>query len=814
MNEAATVSVPSPISHRGASPAEEHFVFAVEGMSCATCTSSVERALKSVPGIDNVVVNLASMTAHVAVARDLPSAEIVAAIRAAGYDVPSDSACLSVEGMTCATCVGSVERALKSMPGVTATSVNLVTGRAEVEGIAGMISGAILAGAVEAAGYTPRLDATAGQGSARRAASDEKWPLLLGVLLSLPFAANMVLELMTGHGVLTPWVQLGLAAPVQFVVGFRFYAAAWRALRAGTANMDLLVALGTSAAFGLSTAMAVFGKTGPLYFEASAIVITLVVLGRWLEAGAKHATNRAIETLAALRPNLACVVRDSDELEVYVDDVRSGDLVVVRPAERLPVDGIVVAGRSQVDETLITGESLPVDKVPGDLVTGGSVNGAGLLRIQATTVGSSSRLARIIRLVERAQASRAPIQKLVDRVSAVFVPVVVLVAVATAIGWWSVGADPAQAVINAVAVLVISCPCALGLATPTAVSVGIGAGARGGLLIKDAETLDLARRIDTVVFDKTGTVTMGRPSVTDVVPLGGEGPDELLRLAATAQQGSEHPLARAVLQAASETGLTLGQLADFTALPGRGLNATIKGTRTYVGNRRLMADLGVDSAALEPDAENLEAQGKTVIWVASGGGQPTPRGLLAVADTLREAAPTVASKLRTLGIDTILLTGDSRGAAEAVARDLGIDRVIAEVVPEMKSAEIERLRSQGRVVAMVGDGINDGPALASADVGIAMGGGTEVALEAAKVALTRDDLTLLPALIDLSRRSTAKIKQNLFWAFVYNVIGIPLAAAGLLGPIVAGGAMAMSSVSVVSNALLLRRWRPKARMTS
>ena len=685
------------------------------------------------------------------------------------------------------------------VPGVIEAQANLATESARVKALAGTARPEALIAAVRAAGY----DARSAEGTAPKAAADrEPITVAIALLLAAPFLIDMIFSLG-----LPVWAQLALATPLQFILGARFYRGAWRAARARTANMDTLVALGTSAAYGLSLWLWLAGHGHHLYFEAGAVVIALVLLGKWLETRAKRRAGDAIAALSNLRPPLAHVRDGESIVDRPVEDVLAGQRVLVRPGERLPVDGIVRAGDSEVDESLLTGEARPVRKITGATVTGGAINGLGLLEIEATTVGSASRLARLVRLVERAQASKAPVQRLVDRIAAVFVPVVLAIAAVSAAGTWLVTGDGIQALVNAVAVLVISCPCALGLATPAAVSVGIGAGARSGLLIRDAEALEAARRVTVVVFDKTGTLTMGSPQVTDIVPSDGSAAD-LLTLVASVQTGSEHPLGRAVVDRAKADGLALSEPAELRIRPGYGIEAEINGRLVQVGSRRLMEEIGVDIRPLVTRAKQFEADGKTTIWIAAGT-RPRLAGLIAAADVVRPGAAQAVAALAARGIEAVMLTGDNQGAAEAIAREVGITRIVAEVPPEAKVGEIERLKAEGRVVAMVGDGVNDGPALAVADVGIAIGGGAEVALEAAKVALMRPDLALVPALIELSHRAHAKIVQNLFWAFVYNLVGIPVAAVGLLTPVVAGAAMAFSSVSVVANALTLRSWRPK-----
>jgi Cu+-exporting ATPase len=608
---------------------------------------------------------------------------------------------------------------------------------------------------------------------------------------------------------LPAWAQFALATPVQFVLGARFYVAAWKAVRAGSGNMDLLVALGTSAGYGLSLYLwATAGHHAPhLYFEASAVVIALVLLGKYLESRAKLQTSAAIRALEALRPERAIRLVDSREEDVAITALRLGDLVVVRPGERFPVDGEVLEGHSQADEALISGESLPVAKAPGDQITGGAINGEGRLVVRTTALGGETVLARIIRLVEDAQAAKAPIQKLVDRVSAVFVPVVLLIALATLGGWLLVGAGVEQALINAVAVLVIACPCALGLATPAAIMAGTGVAARHGILIKDAEALELAHKVTVVAFDKTGTLTSGQPRIVHLATAGIE-ESELLRLAGALQQGSEHPLAHAVLQAAAEQGIALPPLSASQALSGRGIRGVIEGRELALGNQRLFDELGL-SSQLQHQASDWEAEGRTLSWLIEQSAPPRVLGLLAFGDSLKEGAAGAITALRERHIESHLISGDNAGSAGAVGRALGIDRVHAQVLPADKAAHVAELKNSGAVVAMVGDGINDAPALAAADVGIAMGGGTDVAMHAAGITLMRGDPRLVPAALEISRRTWNKIQQNLFWAFVYNLVGIPLAAFGLLNPMLAGAAMALSSVSVVSNALLLNTWKPE-----
>ncbi|MBD9517710.1 heavy metal translocating P-type ATPase [Pseudomonas sp. PDM22] len=786
----------------------------VSGMTCASCAGRVERALRKVPGVQDASVNLASEQARVQLAapssgETLPA--LVAAVEQAGYQVPAHSLELAIDGMTCASCVGRVERALNKVPGVRTASVNLASERAHVE-LLGAVDAAALITAVDKAGYKARLiepDQPAVDLAVARLAR-ERWWLAAAILLSLPLVLPMVGDWFGQHWMLPAWVQFLLATPVQFLIGARFYVSAYKAVRARSGNMDLLVALGTSAGYGLSLYLwyaAAPGQMPHLYFEASAVVITLILLGKYLESRAKRQTAAAIRALEALRPERATRVRDGVEEDVAIAELRLGDEVLVRPGERFPVDGEVLAGQSHADEALITGESLPVPKDVGDPVTGGAINGEGVLRVKTTALGGETVLARIIRLVEDAQAAKAPIQKLVDKVSNVFVPVVIGIALLTLVGWLIAGAGWEQALINAVAVLVIACPCALGLATPTAIMAGTGVAAKYGILIKDAEALEVAHAVTAVAFDKTGTLTSGQPRITNLAANGAEA--KALAMAGALQRGSEHPLARAVLDACAERSLNPAAAEATQALTGRGIQGRIDGRLLALGNRRMLDEAQLQPGALTESAQRWEAEGRTLSWLIEREPQARVIALFAFGDSLKEGAKTAIDALRERGIASHLITGDNRGSAKVVADALGLDDVHAEVLPGDKAAVVGALRQQGKVVAMVGDGINDAPALAAADVGIAMGGGTDVAMHAAGITLMRGDPRLVPAALDISRRTYAKIRQNLFWAFIYNLVGIPLAAFGLLNPMVAGAAMAASSVSVVSNALLLKRWKPR-----
>ncbi len=800
--------IAAPAAPASAPPAKDrrqHVRVPIAGMTCATCAGRVEAALNAVPGVA-ATVNLADEQADLRFDPDQATpARIADAVEAAGYDIRPARRDLAISGMTCATCVGRVEHALAAVPGVLRAEVNLATQRAMVEGLGGLLRPAALIEAVQDAGYDATL--LTGDAAQQRAAEDADaarqrrllWSVAAAAVLSVPLLLPMT-------GVALPgWVELMLATPVQFGIGARFYVAAWKALRARTGNMDLLVALGTSAAYLYSVVQVAVGGGRPTYFEAASVVITLVLFGRWLETRTRRATGDAIRALRALRPDTACVERNGVEQRVPVGAVRQGDVVVVRPGEQIPTDGCILGGSSQADESLLTGESLPVDKRPGDGVAGGSINGSGLLRVRTTAVGADTTLARIIALVEAAQTHRAPVQRMVDRVAAVFVPVVLVCALVALGGWWVIGGNFAAGLIAAVSVLVIACPCALGLATPAALMAGTGAAARAGILIRDAEVLERARRIDTVVLDKTGTLTEGRPVVTEVLLAAAADEASLLALAAAAQTGSEHPLSRAVLARAA--GLTLPPLGDFQSHAGLGLTATVGGRRIAIGNRALMREHEV-ALTLDAAAGALEARGRSVMFVAALAQPPMLLGAIAVTDPVRPTAAAALRRLEALGIATVLLTGDNHRTAAAVAAELGIAEVRAEVLPAGKAAEIARLQHGGKCTAMVGDGVNDAPALVQADLGIAMGSGADVAVQAAGITLMRSDPMLIADAIAISRATGKKIRQNLFWAFAYNVVGIPLAGFGLLSPMIAGAAMAFSSVSVVSNALLLRRWRP------
>ncbi|MFA5170705.1 MAG: heavy metal translocating P-type ATPase [Sulfuriferula sp.] len=777
---------------------------AIKGMTCASCVARLEKTLAKVDGVVDVSVNLATEQATLHTQADTSIAALEAGVAAAGFEVAKFSTDVAIKGMTCASCVARVEKALRKVEGVTEVAVNLATERAHVVSLTPIIFGELQA-AVTAAGF--ELVALTDEPAPAPRTPD--WlPVAFAAILTIPLTIPMVAMLFGAELSLPGWLQWLLATPVQFWLGARFYRAGWKAVKAGAGNMDLLVAIGTSAAYGLSLYLLTQGQDQHLYFEASAAVITLVLLGKWLESRAKRETAAAIRALIALRPDIARVRRDGVDSEIPLASVRIGDVVVTRPGERVAVDGEVIEGQSLIDEAMMTGESVPVHKALGDKVIGGTVNYDGVLVIRTTAIGHDTLLARIIQLVESAQAAKAPIQHLVDKVSAVFVPVVLVIALITLLAWGLLGGDWQVAILNAVAVLVIACPCALGLATPTAIMAGTGVAARYGILIKDAEALEVAHSVTCIAFDKTGTLTQGRPSLVAYIPHQISA-DELLQLAASVQQASEHPLARAVLQAAKAHHIQPIASTLTTARPGLGISAQINDATLYLGNARLLQELHISDDALSALPATDIAAGHTISWLARQRGDKSELlGMLVFGDEIKPSAAAAVRALRDLGVRSVMLTGDNAASAAAVALALGIDEYHSEVMPADKATQVLALKQNKAIVAMVGDGINDAPALAAADVGIAMSTGTDVAMHAAGVTLMRGDPMLIPATLDISRRTYNKIRQNLFWAFVYNLIGIPLAAAGMLNPVIAGAAMAMSSVSVVSNALLLKRWRP------
>jgi len=795
---------PIPSSHHTPAPAA-CLDLPIAGMTCAACSTRLENNLNRLEGV-KARVNLAMERAHVEYdpAATKPEA-ILAQVKKSGFTVPTQSLDLQITGMTCAACATRVETALNKLEGVEAR-LNLASERARVRYTPGLVSPDDLIRAVEKAGYgaIPITEASRQEEKARKAAEykREVRVFAFSALLTLPLLAQMV-DMFSGHAThmwLPGWVQWLLATPVQFWAGWRFYTGAWHALRGGGANMDVLVVLGTSAAYFFSLATLFLDPAGHLYFEASAAVVTLVRLGKLLEARAKARTSEAIEQLLSLAPRTALVERGDGTVEVDSATLKPGDVVVVRAGERIPVDGEVVEGRSSVDEGLLTGESLPLAKQPGQQAYAGTQNLDGLLKIRATGVGSHTQLMEIVRLTEAAQGSKAPIQKLADRISGVFVPVVIGIAVLTYLAWWFITGDFTQSLIPAVAVLVIACPCALGLATPTAVMVGLGRGTQLGILVRSAEALERAERLSVLALDKTGTLTEGRMALVALEPSAGLGEDELLRLAAALEQGSTHPIATALLTAARERGLALPPVSGFANLLGEGVLGEVEGRRLYLGHAG--EDRNPETTTWSP-----ASAGVTAIVLSEN---DALLGRLVLADRLRPTSVAALRRLATLGVTSVMLTGDQEATAAHIAREAGIQAWRAQVKPQDKAAAVAALKAEGKIVGMAGDGINDAPALASADVSFGMASGSDIALEAADITLMRSDLDSVADAVELSRAVMGKIHQNLFFAFFYNVLVLPLAALGYLNPVIAGAAMALSSVSVVSNSLLLKRWQPKS----
>jgi Cu+-exporting ATPase len=831
---------------------DKQITIPVEGMTCASCVAHVEHALQEVPGVTGVSVNLAAEKAAIEMgAKEVSLEQLREAVAGAGYKVPTVKTTLNIGGMTCASCVAHVEEALQETPGVVNASVNLATEKATVEYVPGVVGIPEISRAVQEVGY--RVEGVEGEsrGSENELERLSKAKEIRSLRDRFIFAAIGAVLLFLGTFDPFPWVPplmdlafypfllWALATPVQFWAGWTFYTSGVAALRHGAPNMHTLIAMGTTVAYGYSAALVLInvlapqiltnaGLEGAVFFDTGAIIIALILLGRFLEARARGQTSEAIRRLIGLRPNTARVIRDGQEIDVPVESVVLDDVILVRPGEKIPVDGEVIEGYSTVDESMLTGESMPVDKQPGQLVYGATLNKAGPFKFRATRIGQDTVLAQIIRLVEEAQGSKAPIQQLVDKVAAYFVPTIIGVALAAFIFWLLLGPAPALTYANLVfvAILIIACPCALGLATPTAIIVGAGKGAEQGVLIRSAQALEIAHRVNTVVLDKTGTLTEGRPVVTDVVAVGAP-EDELLRLAASAEYGSEHPLGEAIIREARSRGLPLEAMADFQALPGQGIQARVNGYAVRFGNQALMQASGIELDGLAVQAQQLAGQGKTPMFLAADG---SALGIIAVADTLKPTSREGVAQLQRMGLEVVMLTGDNTQTARAIARQLGVDRVEAEVLPQDKVEVVRRLQSEGKIVAMVGDGINDAPALVQADVGMAMGTGTDVAMESADITLIRSDITSVITAFNLSRQTIRAIKQNLFWAFFYNVLLIPVAAGalypvfnavggvpgslefffgeqGFLNPVLAALAMAFSSVTVVTNSLRLRRAR-------
>lgn len=800
----------------------------ITGMSCAACASRIEKGLNRIDGVAQANVNLALEQASISYdPKQVEIPEFRDKIASLGFGTVSEEANLNVTGMTCAACATRIEKGLNRMPGVTGATVNLAMETAHVEYAAGSIAVGDLVSKIEQLGYGA-IPQSAEDNIADVRSKDihrKKWKWIVSAVLSFPLLWAMVAHFSFTSWIyvpelfLNPWFQLVLTTPIQFVIGWQFYVGAYKALRNGSSNMDVLVALGTSAAYFYSLYLTLRpsdvmeGMAGmpvmtmpELYYETSAVLITLILVGKWFEAVAKGRSSEAIKSLMSLQATTARVVRDGQELDIPIEQVRVKDIFIVRPGEKIPVDGVVVDGRSAVDESMLSGESLPVEKEAGSAVTGATLNKNGVLRIQAERVGGDTALSRIIKVVEDAQNSKAPIQRIADQISGIFVPIVVAIAVLAFIVWFFLvtPTDFAGSLEKMIAVLVIACPCALGLATPTSIMAGSGRAAEYGILFKGGEHLEMTRSVNAVVLDKTGTVTNGKPELTDVmVGASGLAENDLLRLLGAAEKSSEHPLAEAIVKGIADRGIELVGPTDFENIPGYGVKAHVEGKQVLAGTRRLMSREGI---AIDDSAEQymneLENAGKTAMLVAVDGSYA---GLMAVADTIKETSREAVARLRAMNIEVIMITGDNERTARAVAAEAGIERVLAEVLPEGKAEEVKRLQEQGMIVAMVGDGINDAPALATANIGMAMGTGTDVAMEAADITLMRGNLNSIPDAIEMSRRTMTNIRQNLFWALGYNVIGIPIAALGFLAPWLAGAAMAFSSVSVVLNALRLQR---------
>lgn len=791
--------------------------FQITGMTCAACATRIEKGLNKMDGVEQASVNLALEKSSIQYdSTKLSEADFEKKIDALGYGVVKQKAEFDITGMTCAACSTRVEKGLNKLSGVTGANVNLALEKATIEFNPSEVTIGDIIAKVEKLGYGAHQhqEETEKVDYREKAIQEQKWKFIASAILSLPLLWTMVGHfsftsfLYVPEILMNPWVQMLLATPVQFVIGKQFYVGAYKALRNGSANMDVLVAMGTSAAYFYSVYQAVIHAGSPhaahLYFETSAVLITLIVLGKLFEAKAKGRSSEAIKKLMGLQAKTAVVLRDGVETVVPLEEVAIGDTIFVKPGEKIPVDGEVLEGTTAVDESMLTGESLPVDKTAGDLLYGSTINSNGSIQMKATKVGRDTALAQIIKVVEDAQGTKAPIQRMADKISGIFVPIVVGIALVTFLVWYFL-VDPGNftpALEVLIAVLVIACPCALGLATPTSIMAGSGRSAEMGVLFKGGEHLEQTQSIDTVVVDKTGTVTHGKPVLTDVSLVDGQDEERVLSLIGAAEKQSEHPLAQAIVQGIQEKGIELGKVQFFEAIPGYGVQATVSGQGVLVGTRKLMQQYGIDVSAVLPEMESLESDGKTAMLAAVNGEYA---GLVAVADTIKDTSRGAIARLQKMGIHVIMMTGDNERTAQAIGKEVGVDAVISEVLPEGKADEVKKLQQQGKKVAMVGDGINDAPALATADIGMAIGTGTDVAMEAADITLIRGDLNSIADAIIMSRKTMRNIKQNLFWAFAYNTVGIPIAAIGLLAPWVAGAAMAFSSVSVVLNSLRLQR---------
>ncbi|WP_372869510.1 heavy metal translocating P-type ATPase [Planomicrobium okeanokoites] len=789
---------------------QQRITLGITGMTCAACSNRVEKSLSKVVGVKSAAVNPANEKATIVFDESKTSVdELISRVEKTGYGVTEERIELSLSGMTCAACATRIEKVLSKTEGVIQANVNLASEKATVKYINGKTDVDTLIGRVKKTGYDAK-PAVKENTEAEKAVKEQQYKkqrnaFVIGAVISIPFLVAMIGEFTGNHALMMPgWFQFILATIVQFTIGWRFIRGAYNSLRGGSANMDVLVALGTLAAYLYSTTLLLTGTESGFYFEASVIIITLIILGKVLEARAKGQTSEALKKLMGLQAKTAHVIRNGETVDVPVEDVESGDLLLIKAGGKIPVDGEIVEGQTSVDESMLTGESLPVEKEQGDMLIGATINKHGSVKMKATKVGKDTALSQIIRMVEEAQGSKAPIQNLADKISGIFVPIVIGIAILTFLITFYF-TDFSAALVSAVAVLVIACPCALGLATPTAIMVGTGKGAEHGVLIKGAEYLQLIRNVDAFVLDKTGTITKGEPEVTDVMAFGID-KNELLRLVASAETGSEHPLGQSIIQKAKEKKIQLSEATNFEAVPGHGIYASIDGKRLAVGNKKLMERENILLESYKTEIEALEEKGKTVMMAAEDG---SLLGYVAVADTVKKTSQQAIRELKALGIEVIMMTGDNERTAQSIAAEVGVDRVLAEVLPEGKAEQVEKLKQEGKRVAMVGDGINDAPALATADVGIAIGTGTDVAIEAADITLMSGDLLAIVETIQLSQATMRKIKQNLAWAFGYNILLIPVAAFGLLNPILAGAAMAFSSVSVVTNTLFLKRWKPR-----